>query len=61
MESRKTAAEPEASPPIPPEKPLPTDCCGSGCPACVLDIYDRELAEYQRRLADWEARQKPQE
>ncbi|KAB7627290.1 oxidoreductase-like domain-containing protein [Alkalilimnicola sp. S0819] len=37
------------SPPPPPEPPLPGDCCGSGCPRCVLDVYDEQLAEWQRR------------
>lgn len=29
--------------PEPPEKPLDSDCCGSGCTPCVLDIYQKEL------------------
>ncbi|CAN6167758.1 unnamed protein product [Urochloa humidicola] len=29
--------------PEPPEKPLPGDCCGSGCVRCVWDIYFDEL------------------
>ncbi len=43
---------------MPPEKPLPMDCCGSGCPMCVLDIYDAALARYETELAAWEARQR---
>ncbi|MEO6154592.1 MAG: oxidoreductase-like domain-containing protein [Thermomonas sp.] len=43
--------------PIPPEKPLPTDCCGNGCPMCVLDIYDTALERYEAELVIWEARQ----
>ncbi|EPS57467.1 hypothetical protein M569_17350, partial [Genlisea aurea] len=31
-----------------PEKPLPGDCCGSGCLRCVWDIYYEELEEYNR-------------
>ena len=42
--------------PIPPEKPLPTDCCGSGCSVCVNDAYEEELDDYERRLAAWRAR-----
>lgn len=42
--------------PIPPEKPLPTDCCGSGCSVCVNDAYQDELDDYERRLAAWLAR-----
>ncbi|MFC0679623.1 oxidoreductase-like domain-containing protein [Lysobacter korlensis] len=42
--------------PIPPEKPLPTDCCGSGCTVCVNDAYAEELEYYEARLAAWRAR-----
>ena len=42
--------------PIPPGKPLPTDCCGSGCTVCVNDAYAEELADYEARLAAWQAR-----
>ncbi|KZV41243.1 hypothetical protein F511_28658 [Dorcoceras hygrometricum] len=38
-------------PPIP-EKPLPGDCCGSGCVRCVWDVYYEELEEYQRLYSD---------
>ncbi|KAL3637198.1 hypothetical protein CASFOL_019497 [Castilleja foliolosa] len=34
--------------PPPPEKPLPGDCCGSGCVRCVWDVYYEELDEYDR-------------
>ncbi|GFQ03944.1 hypothetical protein PHJA_002538200 [Phtheirospermum japonicum] len=34
--------------PPPPEKPLPGDCCGSGCIRCVWDVYYEELEEYNR-------------
>lgn len=33
----------------PPEKPLPGDCCGSGCVRCVWDVYYEELEEYNNR------------
>lgn len=36
---------------------MPTDCCGSGCPVCVLDIYEQEMKRYRRQLAAWEAAQ----
>ncbi|RZA18271.1 MAG: oxidoreductase-like protein, partial [Lysobacteraceae bacterium] len=29
--------------PQPPEKPLPQECCESGCPICVYDLYADEL------------------
>ncbi|XP_024518778.1 uncharacterized protein LOC112341972 [Selaginella moellendorffii] len=35
----------------PPEKPLPGDCCGSGCERCVWDIYFDELEDYKLRKA----------
>lgn len=47
-----TEADPDPRP-VPPEKPLPTDCCGSGCPVCVLDAYADALADYQRALEQW--------
>ena len=50
-----TPADPR---PISPEKPLPMDCCDSGCSPCVLDIYQDELAYYQAALSAWEARQR---
>ncbi|XP_041009052.1 uncharacterized protein LOC121253174 [Juglans microcarpa x Juglans regia] len=34
--------------PPPPEKPLPGDCCGSGCVRCVWDIYYEELEAYDK-------------
>ncbi|WP_235893553.1 oxidoreductase-like domain-containing protein [Cognatilysobacter lacus] len=42
--------------PLPPEKPLPGDCCGGGCAVCVNDAYNDELDAYQARLAAWLAR-----
>lgn len=34
--------------PPPPEKPLPDDCCGSGCVRCVWDVYYDELEAYNK-------------
>lgn len=42
--------------PLPPEKPLPSDCCGGGCSVCVLDAYETEREHYEARLAAWRAR-----
>ncbi|KAG6386759.1 hypothetical protein SASPL_151933 [Salvia splendens] len=41
---------PEKSTPAvpPPEKPLPGDCCGSGCVRCVWDVYYEELEDYNK-------------
>ena len=47
---------PDPSPdprPQPPEKPLPQDCCDSGCQLCVNDIYAAELEGYRLALALW--------
>lgn len=42
--------------PSPPEKPLPMDCCESGCDRCVFDIHAEELAAYEAALAAWRER-----
>ncbi|MBP7367341.1 MAG: oxidoreductase-like protein [Pseudoxanthomonas sp.] len=42
--------------PQPPEKPLPQECCESGCPICVYDQYADALDEYRRALAAWQLR-----
>ena len=42
--------------PIPPERPLPSDCCDSGCPVCVHDLYAEELEAYAKALAAWKLR-----
>ncbi|KAF5791302.1 putative Oxidoreductase-like domain-containing protein [Helianthus annuus] len=44
--TKETQKSPEIPPP--PEKPLPGDCCGSGCVRCVWDVYFEELAEYNK-------------
>lgn len=45
--------------PTPPDKPLPMECCESGCAVCVFDRYAEAYAAYKRALADWKARQAP--
>jgi len=35
--------------PEPPIKPLPEECCGSGCVPCIYDYY-------YDQLQDWEAK-----
>ncbi|MBV2208099.1 MAG: oxidoreductase-like domain-containing protein [Thermomonas sp.] len=42
--------------PQPPERPLPSDCCDSGCPSCVHDAYAEEMDYYRKMLAAWKAR-----
>ncbi|MGO1541325.1 MAG: oxidoreductase-like domain-containing protein [Luteimonas sp.] len=39
--------------PEPPEAPLPSDCCDSGCDPCVHDSYSDELQYYRQQLAKW--------
>ena len=42
--------------PAPPEKPLPNECCESGCPICVYDHYAEALEQYRQALAAWKLR-----
>ncbi|OVA06175.1 Oxidoreductase-like [Macleaya cordata] len=44
--------------PTPPEKPLPGDCCGSGCVRCVWDIYYEELEDYNNLLLQTQTQSK---
>ncbi|WP_084088289.1 oxidoreductase-like domain-containing protein [Fodinibius roseus] len=30
-----------------PQRPLPTDCCGSGCTRCVYDLYEDQKIQYE--------------
>lgn len=46
--NQETEAPKKQPPPPPPEKPLPDDCCGSGCVRCVWDIYYDELEAYNK-------------
>ncbi|KRG68266.1 oxidoreductase-like domain-containing protein [Pseudoxanthomonas dokdonensis] len=39
-----------------PEKPLPSDCCESGCPICVYDLYAEQMQQYREQLAAWKRR-----
>ena len=43
-------------PPVEPERPLPMDCCDSGCENCVHDVYADEVDHYRSLLAAWQAR-----
>lgn len=36
--------------PQPPEAPLPSDCCDSGCAVCVHDSYAEDLQYYREQL-----------
>ena len=46
-------------PPVAPEPPLPSDCCESGCPICVHDLYAQELDAYHAALAEWRHPHRP--
>ena len=50
MTSPFTSLDPDPRP-IPPERPLPSDCCDSGCPICVHDLYAEEVEAYAKALA----------
>ena len=42
--------------PQPPEPPLPSDCCDSGCDPCIHDLHGDAMARYRKALAEWQAR-----
>lgn len=42
--------------PLAPTPPGPNECCESGCPICVLDLYADELRDYREKLAAWRLR-----
>lgn len=54
---KEAAADPR---PEPPERPLPGDCCNSGCDRCVLDVYEEQMEAYRKALQRWEQRRKDQ-
>ncbi|MBI3715095.1 MAG: hypothetical protein HY255_03775 [Betaproteobacteria bacterium] len=41
--------------PVPPRKPDPQECCGTGCIPCVMDLYEEELWQYEKDLRAWQA------
>lgn len=57
-ETADAAADAADPRPEPPFEVTDDMCCGSGCEPCILDIYQTELREYRRALAEWEARHK---
>ncbi|XP_075011812.1 NADH-cytochrome b5 reductase-like isoform X1 [Calonectris borealis] len=34
-----------------PQEPSPSQCCGSGCKPCIYDVYEKELAQWERAKA----------
>jgi hypothetical protein len=55
MPTPPTAPDPDPRP-LPPESPLPSDCCESGCAVCVFDLYAEEMTAYRAALAAWLSR-----
>ncbi len=43
--------DPLAYLPAPPDEPLPSDCCGTGCSPCVMDIYHDEMQTWTTLVA----------
>ena len=44
-------SDPLAYLPEAPVEPLPTDCCGTGCAPCVMDIFQAELETWLKLKA----------
>lgn len=42
---------PEPQLPPQPEQPDPSECCGSGCIPCIMDLYEEKLAEWGEEVA----------
>ncbi|MBB87925.1 oxidoreductase-like domain-containing protein [Abyssibacter sp.] len=53
---RVTTDQPADPKPNPPEKPLPFDCCETGCDPCVWDMYADQQRAYERALTAWRQR-----
>lgn len=34
-----------------PQELSPSQCCGSGCKPCIYDVYEKELAQWERAKA----------
>jgi hypothetical protein len=46
---------PAESLPLRPVPPEPGECCGGGCARCVFDLYEEELARWERAVAELES------
>ena len=44
-----------------PLRPDPSECCGSGCNPCILEVYEDELAAWEERQRRREAAQREAE
>ncbi|XP_046384218.1 NADH-cytochrome b5 reductase-like isoform X1 [Ischnura elegans] len=47
-ETVKELSTTEVCLPRKPEEPSQEDCCGSGCTYCVFDVYEKELAKWEK-------------
>nr|CEL67313.1 TPA: hypothetical protein BN1204_031140 [Neospora caninum Liverpool] len=56
--NRQPGSDPLLEKPVPPWKPEPEDCCGSGCERCIFDVYYEQLEKYEEALSRWELRQR---
>lgn len=45
--------------PPPPEKPDPSECCGSGCIPCILEVYEDEVERWREEVAAIRANAEP--
>jgi hypothetical protein len=44
------------TPPQPPVRPDPDDCCNGGCARCVFDVYEDARERYEEALKAWRKR-----
>lgn len=52
-------APPASARPEPPERPLDSDCCDSGCETCVFTLYSEALARWRLAIAAFDAAHAP--
>ncbi len=43
---------PDEELPPKPEPPDPSDCCKSDCSPCVFEVYDRQVEQWEKRVAE---------
>lgn len=44
-----------------PEKPLPSDCCNSGCSPCILDVYEDLMKEWREKCRSLKSGERDEE
>ena len=35
-----------------PQRPDPSECCKNNCSPCIFEIYEQQLEEWERRVAE---------